>query len=182
MTATAFWRRLDVPGHDACRLTVDGKGWRLEGTAVFLNGGRPSALSYRIAGDSTWRTREGSVTGFAGDTLVGATITRTTSGIWTLNGVPQAGLDDCDHLDLAFTPATNLPHVKALGPNPGESIDVPVAWLDLPCLTLARLPQRYTRCPNGAVRYEAQSTGYAAELTFQPSGFVRDYPGLWECD
>ena len=109
-------------------------------------------------------------------------ITRTPAGIWTLNAIPQTGLDDCAHLDLAFTPATNLTHVRVLDLAEGQSVDVPAAWLDMPCLALARLPQRYARRTKTTVWYEAPSVGYAAELAIQPSGFVRDYPGLWEAD
>src|SRR4026207_452783 len=32
---TMLWRRLDVPGHDACALRRIASGWRLEGTALF---------------------------------------------------------------------------------------------------------------------------------------------------
>ena len=34
-----LWRRLDTPGHDACRLVRNDAGWQLEGTAVFREDG-----------------------------------------------------------------------------------------------------------------------------------------------
>ena len=36
--AAILWRRVDAPGHDACRLDRDGSGWRLEGTAARARG------------------------------------------------------------------------------------------------------------------------------------------------
>jgi hypothetical protein len=179
---TATWRRLDAPGHDACRLIEDTSGWRLEGTAVFLHRGAAACLSYVVTGGKDWRTRRGSVRGFIGATSIDVTVVRSARGAWTFNGVPAGGLDDCEHLDLSFTPATNLPQVRQLTLNASRSADVPVAWLDLPCKTLRRLPQRYTRRSRGSYWYEAPTQGYAAELTLSPSGFVRRYPRLWELE
>jgi hypothetical protein len=154
----------------------------VEGMAVFLRGGAPTCLSYRVSGDSTWRTRAGSVKGFTGDTVIDATIERSASGVWTLNGVKETGLEDCEQLDLAFTPATNLPHVRQLALAVHQSADLPVAWLDLPCLALERLPQRYTRRTESTYWYEAPTVGYAAELSVSSMGFVHCYAGLWDVD
>jgi hypothetical protein len=177
---TASWRRLDAPGHDACRLVEDANGWWLEGTAVFLHHRAPVCLSYLLAGPATWRTRRGTVRGFIGSDVVDVNVLRTAGGAWTLNGTRVSGLRDCEHLDLAFTPATNLPQLRQLALRVGQSADLPVAWLDLPCLALQRLPQRYARRTRTSYWYEAPTTRYAAELTLSPSGFVRRYPGLWE--
>ena len=37
MNASAMWRRLDTPGHDAAHVTGTSDGWRLEGIAVFAH-------------------------------------------------------------------------------------------------------------------------------------------------
>src|SRR5207244_2474062 len=37
--AAILWRRLDTPGHDACRLERSDAGWELDGTAVFREDG-----------------------------------------------------------------------------------------------------------------------------------------------
>jgi hypothetical protein len=179
-TSSALWRRLDVPGRDTCRLTVHARGWRLEGTAEFLQDGAPAHLTYLLAGGRTLRTRCGTVKGFVGQTAVDVVVERTTAGVWTFNGTAVAGLEDCQHLDYSFTPATNFPHIRQLDLAEGESADVPVAWLELPCSALQRLPQRYTRRGERTYWYEAPTVGYAAELVIAPDGFVRVYPALWE--
>lgn len=177
-----LWRRLHEPGHDACRLIEDQQGWRLEGTAVFLHERAPACLSYRVIGSADWLPLHGSVTGFIGDIDVDVTIARGVTSKWSLNGTEVTGLDDCDHLDFGFTPATNLPHLRWLRASGQASAPVPVAWLKAPFLALERLPQRYTRLAERTYRYEAPSEGFVAELSASAAGFVLRYPGLWDAD
>jgi hypothetical protein len=182
MRAYAFWRRLDTPGHDACRLEQLPAGWQLEGTAVFLHEGTPSRLTYRVACDTAWVTRHGHVHGWLGDRTVDWTVLRTRHGVWTLNGIAVAGLEALIDLDLSFTPATNLQQLRRVGLADGESADVPVTWLDPTVGTLAELPQRYERRGESAYWYESPTTRYSGMLELAANGFVRTYPGLWEME
>src|SRR5688500_13030093 len=129
MRAYAFWRRLDTPGHDACRLEQLPAGWQLEGTAVFLHERAPSRLTYRIVCDTAWVTRHGHVHGWLGDRTVDWTVLRTRQGGWTLNGNAVRGLETFVDLDLSFTPATNLQQLRRVKLADGESADLPVTWL-----------------------------------------------------
>jgi uncharacterized protein len=180
MAATILWRRLDTPGHDACRLEEGDAGWRLEGTAVFREGGAPALLKYWLACDRAWHTRGGRVHGWLGEQSVDLTIARTAEGVWTLNGVIVPGLERYVDLDLGFTPATNLPQLRRLALTKGQSAEAPVAWLDVPSGTLSVLPQRYERRSQTIYWYEAPSVGYADLLEVGPTGFIHSYPGLWE--
>jgi hypothetical protein len=56
---TILWRRLDCPGHDACRLEATRDGFRLEGATAFRREGVPALLAYRLTCDVDWRTRKG---------------------------------------------------------------------------------------------------------------------------
>jgi hypothetical protein len=175
-----LWRRLDAPGHDACRLEEDEAGWRLDGTAVFRESGAPTLLTYSLAGDRAWHTRYGRVHGWVGEQSVEFAIERTAGGAWTLDGTVVPGLESCVDLDLGFTPATNLSQLRRLALAPGQSADAPVAWLDLSSARLSVLPQRYERRSDVLYWYEAPSVGYADLLVVAPTGFIRSYPGLWE--
>jgi len=178
-THSALWRRLDTPGHDACRLAGTEHGWELAGTAVFRHHGEAVRLSYRLACDPAWHARRGEVRGFVGADAVDLAVERTASGAWNFDGRACPGLEGCTHLDLGFTPATNLPQLRQLALQVGDAADLPVAWLDVPPSDLLVLPQRYERRSEEAYWYEAPSVGYAAVLELAPSGFVRRYPGLW---
>jgi uncharacterized protein len=177
--AQALWRRLDSPGHDACRLTRSGSGWRLEGAAVFAWRGRPCQLGYAVDCDALWQSRSAAIEGWLGADDVALRIERTEGGGWTLNGVhqPQAvGLID---LDLGFTPATNLLPIRRLALAVGQAMPAPAAWLTFPPDRLTRLEQSYERLDQTRYAYRAPAFDYAAVLTVDSAGLVTDYPGLW---
>ena len=176
----ALWRRIDTPWHDACRLVIDEPGWSLDGAAVFLHDGKPAQLQCHLEGDKSWRTGGGSVHGFVAASRIDAELNRSAGGAWTMNGRAVDGLEDCEQLEVSFTPSTNVLHFRRLELAGLESADVPVAWLDLPLTALTWLPQRYSRRTDTTYWYEAATVGYAAELELSPTGFVRTYPGLWE--
>ena len=177
-----LWRRLDTPGHDACRLDQLDGGWRLDGTAVFRHEGQPARLAYRITCDSRWHSREGTITGWVGARAIDITVQHSTDGRWILNGAAVAGLESCVDLDFGFTPATNLFQLRRVNLVVGAGADVPVAWLDVPDATLSVLEQRYERRTQHEYWYEAPRFDYAAMLEMTGTGFARRYPPLWEME
>lgn len=181
-SAKVLWRRLDAPGHDACRLLRNADGWMLDGTAVFLADGFPARLSYEVACDPEWRTRQGLVRGWFGDRPIGLTIRLGDDGIWTLGGVRVLGLEGCVDLDLGFTPATNVLPIRRLALAVGGAAEAPAAWFDPLTGRCSVLRQRYERRTEDTYWYESPSTSYSGLLDVSPTGFVRAYPGLWESE
>jgi uncharacterized protein len=179
---TVLWRRLDVPGHDACRFTLDSAEWTIEGTAVFLHEGAPTWLAYTLMGDGQWRTRRGHINGIVGSRVVDVAIERAINGTWRVDGQVAPGLEPYVHLDFGFTPATNFPHLRRLALAAGQAADLPVAWLDVPPCELRVLRQRYERRSASTYWYDAPDVGYAALLELTPDGLISRYPGLWELE
>jgi hypothetical protein len=177
---TILWRRLDAAGHDACRLSQGDAGWRLEGAAAFAHEAGPACLTYELACDAEWRTREGLVRGWVGARALDLRIALTSDGTWALNGALVPNLNGCVDLDLGFTPATNLFQLRRIALQVGQAADVPVAWLDVPACTLDRLHQHYERRTAGTYWYEAPRFDYFALLQVSAVGFVEQYPDLWE--
>jgi len=175
----ALWRRLDAPGHDACRLDETEDGWRLHGSAVFRLDGAPTRLDYRVECDGAWRARGASVEGWIGAQPIAITIARAEDGRWLLDDVPVSGLEDCVDVDFGFTPATNLLQLRRVALAVGEAAFVPVAWLDVPANTLERLEQRYHRLTGATYDYESPRFSYHAVLETTAEGFARRYPDLW---
>lgn len=177
-----LWRRIDVPGHDACGLWGSERGWRLAGVAVFRQDEEPCCLSYEVRCDLSWRTRSASVTGWMGRTAVDLSMKALPGEQWAFNGAeaPEAaGLED---IDLGFTPATNLIQLRRFGLDVGQGVEAPAAYLYSPELRLGRLEQRYVRVALNAYEYQAPRFGYAAILEVSDAGFVTKYPGLWELE
>jgi len=177
--AAVLWRRLDVPGHDACRLERSGTGWRLDGAAALLHAGAPARLAYRVDCDGDFRAPRASVSGWLGPHAVEVRIERA-GGVWTLNGAAAPELGAGVDLDLGFTPATNLIALRRLNLGEGQAAEAPAAWLDDECGRLSLLTQRYERRSATEYWYESPTAGYAALLLVDAAGFVRRYPGLWE--
>jgi hypothetical protein len=177
-----LWRRLDGPGHDACRLAQQGSGWQLDGTAVFLLDGRPACLTYAATCDAGWRAQGGQVRGWIGDRPVAFSMARLEAGGWTLDGREVPGLRACVELDFGFTPSTNLLPVRRLALDCGQAADAPAAWLDVSTGALDVLVQRYERRSETTYWYQAPRFDYAQLLEVDHLGFVRRYPGLWQVE
>ncbi|MGH7340217.1 MAG: putative glycolipid-binding domain-containing protein [Candidatus Rokuibacteriota bacterium] len=179
--ASALWRRIDTPGHEACRLEQNGSGWCLQGTAVFRHEVGPASLAYAVRCDARWETLSGQVRGFLGERPIDYAVSRGGS-VWTLNGSAVPGLDHLVDLDLGFTPATNLQQLQRVPIARGEQVELPVAWLDVDAGTLTELPQTYERRGETTFWYTAPSLGYEGLLELAPNGFIRRYPDLWEVE
>ena len=175
---TMLWRRLDVPGHDSCRLAATATGWILRGTAVFRHETGPAHLTYEVRTDASWRTREGRVDGWIGDRRTRVRVRRLETG-WEVNGAAVAQGRECVDLDFGFTPATNVLQLRRLALEVGQAASATVAWLDVPSTTLDMLAQRYDRRTATSYWYEAPRFEYAALLEVSAAGFVLRYPGLW---
>lgn len=178
--ATAFWRRLDVPGHDAASVTQTATGYELFGQATFLDPRGPTALRYVLDLTPEWVTREGHITGFIGERSVDTHIVRTADG-WTLDG-KGLGMPGIVDLDLGFTPATNMIQLSRVNLGVGDATGFDVAWLEAGDETLIRLPQRYRRVTETDYDYHSPQNDYRATIVLAASGFAAVYPGLWEIE
>jgi len=182
VVATILWRRLDTPGHDACRLEQHCDGWALDGAAAFLDEHqRVCRLAYRVRCDEQWHTSSGKVQGFVGDGVVDIELARV-DGHWTNNGVVVAALDDVTDLDFGFTPATNLITIRRLGLVEEATAIVHSAWLDVDDDALRPLKQQYRRRTTASYAYACQRFNYADDLEVDAHGFVRVYPKLWQAE
>ena len=178
---TILWRRLDLPGHEAARLSPLESGWRLTGTAVFASDGRPCRLDYLVLCHADWLTLSGRVTGWVGEDLVDVEVTAEASR-WRLNGVECPAVAGYTDLDLEFSPSTNLLPIRRLGLAVGAAAPVRSAWLRFPSFTLEPLDQVYRRTGEATYRYETTDGAFARDLRVNGAGFVLEYPGSWQAE
>lgn len=178
--ATILWRRLDLPGHDWVRLSPRDGGWLLAGTALFVDGGLPCRLDYRVLCDAAFHTESATVEGWAGSEPVRVHLAADTDRRWRLDGAEQPQVEGCIDVDLGFTPATNLLALRRLDLPVGAAAEVRSAWLDFPGFTMEPLPQTYRRTSDTTYAYESNGGAFTAELRVNDVGFVVHYPGLWE--
>jgi hypothetical protein len=181
IVASMLWRRLDLPGHDACTLERNDAGWCVHGTAVFRHQNGPARIDYDVRCDTQWQTLSGQASGMLGKQSIDFTVGRHGTR-WTLNDSVIPNLEHLVDLDLSFTPATNLQQLRRVPIGLNESVQLPVAWLDVDAGTLTELPQIYGRHSDWVLSYKAPSVGYEGLLELAPNGFIRRYPNLWEAE
>lgn len=179
LVAAVLWRRRNDSGSDAMRLWRQEGGWRMAGSAVFLEGGRIAELAYQVECDAAWRTRWGTAKGHWGGREIDVDVRAGADGAWTCNGRDVPGVAGCVDFDLNFTPATNLITFRRLQLKVGERAEVPVAWLKVPEFELQRLPQTIERIEARTYDYAAPTVGYAGKLKLDENAFVLEYPELW---
>ncbi|MGP1256067.1 MAG: putative glycolipid-binding domain-containing protein [Kiloniellales bacterium] len=174
-----LWRRLDLPGHDACRIRRQGTSWILEGTAVFAQQGRPSRLSYEVVCNEDWTSRTAQISGWSEDREIDLKIECDGYCLWTVNDRSVASVEGLVDLDLGFTPATNTNAIRRLDLAVGQRSDSVAAWLDTSDWALKRLEQSYERIAEDRYDYRSKLHGYRADLTTDAFGIVAEYPDLW---
>jgi uncharacterized protein len=179
---TALWRRLDLPGHEACRVASHPMGWRIAGAAVFVDGQQACRLDYVIRCDSSWRTVSTVVEGWIGDREIDIEIFREPSGVWQLNGQDCPQVAGCIDIDLNFSPSTNLLPIRRLAPEVGQAVEVRAAWLRFPSFELEPLDQVYTRLEPNLYRYDSAGGRFVAPVTVDDAGLVMRYGDLWTRD
>jgi hypothetical protein len=177
-----LWRSFVLPGHEACWLFSQGSLWHLEGTAVFSHEQRPCRLDYQVVCNAAWRTLSAKVQGWLGNTVVSIEIRTDLTQHWWLNEVEQPDVMGCIDVDLNFSPSTNLIPIRRLDLAVGETADVKAAWLRFPSFKLEPLQQQYDRLGDIAYRYESAGGQFVTDLKVNRSGFVVDYPGLWQSE
>ncbi|MBD2070535.1 putative glycolipid-binding domain-containing protein [Leptolyngbya sp. FACHB-671] len=161
---TILWQRLDLPGHDICRLWKSTAGWQLSGTAIFLFEQMPCLLAYEVSVNNSWQTCAASVSGFVGQSDVALAIAPTSNGHWSINGIEFQEAAGCMDLDLGFTPATNLIAIRRMALRVEEQSQAPAAWLDFLDFKLKQLEQYYRRVSSYEYEYAAPDVDYAATL------------------
>ena len=177
---TFLWRRLDQPGHDACRLFRTAEGWHLAGVAVFCEAGRVYDLRYEVSLDSHWRTLAVSVSGHHGVKPVDLNIRPAGDHTWQVGNRSVRMTAECLDVDLGFTPATNLIAIRRLALRVGQQAEAPAAWLNYQNLRVSTLPQTYRRVDKQTYRYEAPTVGYRGSLRVSSIGAVVSYPRLFK--
>ena len=89
----------------------------------------------------------------------------------------ELDLDGADFFDLGWSPLFNsLPVIRDGLLEAGPPRDYLMRWVDVPSLEVSLSEQRYEPLGDGVVRF--RSGDFVSDITFDPDGFVVNYPGI----
>ena len=186
------WTGPDPPRVDAAHVTLRPDRLRARGTSAVAG----YAVDWALDTGAGWVTRSLSVRARGDGFVRSLELGRDADGAWSAvraqDGQPAAGLDvagldgalDCD---LGLCPFTNtmpvLRHDLVARARRGQDhgVDLVMAWVAVPDLTVEVSRQRYTPlgpAPDGGAMIGFASGDFETTIEFDRDGLVRDYPGL----
>ncbi len=173
------WQRLDIEGLERLELTPGPAGISVSGTILTLEAGG-LLLRHRWDLDPDWRTRAVSVELEGPGGRRSLLLERVGPG-WRLDGTDRPDLDGAEEPDLSLTPFCNSLAIRGLGPAPGATRVLDVAFIDGATLSVTRSRQSYQRLAPYRVLYRdlGVAQGFEAELDLDPDGMVQHYAGLF---
>jgi hypothetical protein len=186
------WKGPDPVRVDAAHVTLRPDSLTARGTSAVAD----YAVDWVLDTGAAWVTRSLSVRARGDGFVRSLELRRDAGGTWSAlrsqDGRPAAsldvaGLDGALDCDLGLCPFTNtmpvLRHDLVARARRGEhhSVELVMAWVAVPDLTLQVSPQRYTPlgpAPDGGAMIGFASGDFEATIEFDRDGLVRDYPGL----
>jgi len=174
LPASAAWQHTGTRSGFEVLFTSE---WTLEGHTTAVEQGEIWSVSYRIELDAAWRTRRTEVVGRTSAGPRTTVLERHDGDRWTVDGVPVPLLDGCVDVDLESSAVTNTLPIHRLDFVEGEPVQCPAAYVRAD-LRIERLEQTYTARPDLRFGYAAPAFGFTAELRYDASGLIVDYPGI----
>ena len=177
MNTTILWHDRDTLGAECCTLSSLDSGFRLAGTALCPADGVPLQVAYTVDVDADWHTRQVVAHVDMPHHVADLTLSTDGAGTWWSQDEALPGVAGCLDVDLSITPATNTLPIRRLRQQPGEGVDIGVAWVAFPSLRIVRSEQRYECLAVGHYRFHSGT--YSAHLVVDGEGLVHDYEGAW---
>jgi hypothetical protein len=191
---TIAWVKDGTPGLELADVDIDER--RLRATGVAIGGAPlPYRLDYELVTRSKFLTKRIDVETHGQGWRRTLRLRRDKAGEWDASWEthgeallpPPTGnmqeLNEALDCDLALSPLTNTMPVRRHGLlRGGGPVDLLMAWISVPDLSVVSSRQRYTFVRTdelvSVVRYESSSRDFTAEIVFDEDGLVVEYPGI----
>lgn len=178
--AVAAWRHVGArDGFEVSSFERMADGWLVRGMTAAVEGSEALAVRYEIEVSERWLTRSAHVVNVSSGGERRGTLTHDGRGNWLVNDVARPDLEGCLDVDLESSAMTNTFPVHRLSPRIGARQSAPAAYVRAAELEVQRLEQHYTPLDERhRFHYEAPAFRFTAELSYDTSGLIVDYPGL----
>jgi len=101
-------------------------------------------------------------------------------GKWFKNNELSPEFSDCTDIDITLTPFTNSLPVNRLSLKMNEEKLINVVYVNIMEKEIAPAQQRYKKLSDTTYRFQTVPNDFEAIITFDDTGFVTDYPGLFQ--
>lgn len=183
MEKNIIWAHILEPGLEHLHYYEGSNAITINSLIVGLKENEPFRVQYEIICDSSWRIRKLNLCTLNG---IQRTLELESDGVGNWldgRGEEVKAMRGCLHLDIAETPFTSCLAINQLGLSAGVEVEIKVAHIAIPDLSIRPLLQRYTyvgtQRHNRVYHCENQYRGSAAEFYMDDDGMVTDYPGTF---
>jgi hypothetical protein len=188
------WAKDQPFGAELADVTVTGATLSATGVAIG-SAPTPYRLEYELTTAEDFVTTRLVVRSAGQGWRRGLVLQRSDSGVWSCTteaegeadlpppGGDLASLEGALDCDLGLSPLTNfMPVLRHSLHHGGGPIDLLMAWVSVPDLAIYPSRQRYAFVRRekalGVVRFGSLDSDFVAEVSFDDSGVVVDYPGI----
>jgi hypothetical protein len=181
--ASAAWlHQGSRSGFEVVHIAPNEGGYHLEGCTTGIDGLETWITNYDIWLDPTWTTQRARISSRSTAGWRSTSLSMDATGSWEVDGQAAPHLHGCRDVDLESSAMTNAFPVHRMSLRAGGRGVAPAAYVRAAGLEVERLEQTYVRLTDDADQqrydYVAPAFAFACLLTYDPSGFVLDYPGI----
>jgi uncharacterized protein len=176
----AAWHHVGArEGFEVTSFDQSTDGWLIKGMTAAYEHPRAWAVHYEIVVSREWLTRSARIVSLSGGGERQVSLTHDGRGHWLVDDQPRPDLGGCLDVDLESSAVTNSFPAHRLSPHAGARQAMPAAYVRASTLEVGRLDQHYTPLPDPhRFAYEAPAFDFVAELSYDATGLVVDYPGI----
>ena len=179
METKLLWAGLEYHSLEHCILKKSSKGYQARSTIIGVHEDRIYKVEYLVRTNARWETTSLELTAEFSERRQTQVYHGDGKGNWTKNGIPALEFAGCIDVDISLTPFTNSFPINRLSWRCNEPREIQVLFVDVLDQSTTVVRQCYTKRSDCQFKFETVPNDFEALLTFDASGFVLDYPGLF---
>lgn len=180
MLANLVWRSKEYPSLENCRAMITSMGSEISSVVIGVVENKIFEIEYNLKINPHWETEQVEIKSTIAGLVKSFIFQSDGKGNWQENGHILEQFDGCIDIDIPLTPFTNTLPIKRLKMQIGQAQLVKVVYLDLLRDEIKPVTQKYARLADREYKYENVPNDFEAVIRVDESGFVLDYPTLFE--
>ena len=180
MLANLVWQSKEYPSLENCAAMITSTGSEISSVVIGVVEHKIFTLEYNLKINPHWETEQVEIKTTIEGLAKSFIFKSDGKGNWQQNGHILEQFDGCIDIDIPLTPFTNTLPIKRLRLEIGQAQVIKVVYLDLLRNNIKPVTQKYARLSDREYKYQNVPNDFEAIITVDESGFVLDYPSLFE--